>query len=119
MSGRDERRRDRRRYTVDDHGVLSTRIGPGEPARVLDVSSGGALVDTPMRLLPGTTVEVRMATRQHRIAIRGEVVRCAVVRLGPMVYRGALRFERPIGIFDGCEVVQEIPVREEATRGVL
>lgn len=118
MRRREERRDDRRRCGVDDHGVLSTRIAPGHHARLIDVSSAGALVDTPMRLLPGATVEVRLATRHQRITIRGEVVRCTVARLQPIVYRGAVRFERRLSIFGGGRE-QEIPVREEFTHGVL
>lgn len=115
-----ERRADRRQTAVEDHGVLSTRVGDGHPARLVDVSSGGALVDTPLRLLPGSAVEMRLATRRDRIAIRGEVVRCSVNRLQPMVYRGAVRFERRLPMFaDGHDVEQGLPAREGLTHDVL
>ncbi len=114
-----DRRQGPRRTSVDEHGVISTRIAPGHHARLIDVSSSGALVDTPARLLPGRSVEVRFATRHQQIAVRGQVVRCAVARLEPVVYRGAVRFERPIALFAGADVEQQLPVREEATRGVL
>ena len=120
MSRSDERRRDRRQSAVEDHGVLSTRIGAGHPARLVDVSPGGALVDTPMRMLPGSAIEVRLATRRHRIAIRGEVVRCSVSRLRPIVYRGAVRFERRLQIFgDGCDSEQRLPGGEALTHDLL
>ena len=119
MSSMDERRAAARRRTVDEHGVLTTRIAPGHHARLVDVSAGGALVDTPLRLLPGSTVNVCFATRQRRIAVRGEVVRCGVARLTPMVYRGAVRFERRLSLFDGWAVEQQLPAGEESTHGVL
>jgi len=112
-----ERRRDRRRSGVDEHGVLSARIVPGHHARLVDISSGGALMDTPLRMLPGTSVEVRLATRHQQIDIRGEVVRCMVTRVTPLVYRGAVRFDRRLHLFDDRE--QQIPSREETTRGPL
>jgi len=115
-----ERRADRRQTAVEDHGVLSTRVGAGHPARLVDVSPGGALVDTPLRLLPGSAVEVRLATRRDRIAIRGEVVRCSVNRLQPMVYRGAVRFERRLPMFaNGHAVEQCLPAREGLTHDVF
>ncbi len=112
-----ERRRDRRRTGVEDHGVLSARIVPGHHARLVDISPGGALVDTPIRLLPGTNVAVRLATRHEQIDIRGEVVRCMVARLAPLLYRGAVRFDRRLHLFEDRE--QQLPSREETTRGVF
>ncbi len=112
-----ERRNDRRLSSVDDHGVLSARIVPGHQARLVDISSGGALVDTPVRLLPGTNVEVRFATRHRQIDVRGKVVRCMVTRVAPLVYRGAVRFDRRLQLFEDRE--QQLPSREETTRGVL
>lgn len=119
MAG-DDRRGDRRWTRVEEHGVLSTRIAPSHPARLVDVSAGGALVDTTARLLPGAAVEVRLATHRHRICVRGEVVRCAVARLDPVVYRGAVRFDRRLRMFgDGRASEHELPAREETTHGIV
>ena len=118
MTRSEERRGENRRRRIEDHGVVSTRIAPGYDATLVDVSSTGALVETAMRLLPGTRVEVRLATRQRRVAVRGEVVRCSVARLQPVIYRGALHFERAIALFDGAEG-HALPGREEVTHGVL
>lgn len=112
-----ERRHDRRRSAVEDHGVLSARIVPGHQARLVDISPSGALVDTPLRLLPGTNVEVRLATRHQQIDVRGQVVRCMVTRVAPLVYRGAVRFDRRLQLFEDRE--QQLPAREEITRGAL
>lgn len=114
-----ERRVDGRRRTIAEHGVLTTRIVPGHKARLINVSAGGALLDTPARLLPGSTVEVCFATQRERIAVRGEVVRCGVARVGPLIYRGAVRFERRLSLFDGWTLEQQLPGGEEATHGVL
>jgi len=114
-----DRRAEPRLTRVEDHGVVATRIAPGHDARLVDVSAAGALVETATRLLPGANVEIRLSTRHRRIAIRGQVVRCCVARLEPVVYRGALRFERSIVLCDGAAVEHPLPAREEATRGVL
>jgi PilZ domain len=114
-----ERRADRRWRAADDHGVVSTRIVPGSDARLVDVSAGGALVDTPLRLLPGANVEVRLATRQQRIAVRGQVVRCFVARLQPVVYRGAVRFDQRLQMFEGSATGHPLPAREEITHGLI
>ena len=122
-----ERRCEPRRHTLAEHGVTSARIRPGHNARVVDVSAGGALVETPCRLLPGTSVEIRLATERQHVTVRGEVVRCAVSRLRPLVYRGAIRFDRRMVCFADCDEYGLPAVggdggrgaREEVTRGVL
>jgi hypothetical protein len=94
-------------------------VAAGDDAQLVDVSAAGALVETTTRLLPGSRIEIRMTTTDRRVAIKGEVIRCCVQRLQPVVYRGALRFERPIALCDGLGVSDSLPTREEATRGVL
>lgn len=122
-----DRRAAPRRRRVEEHGIVSTHIRPGYSAHLVDVSSGGALLDTPFRMLPGTSVDIRLATRREpHVNVRGEVVRCTVVRLRPLTYRGAVRFDReltalgkasgyPLHTFDGGATVQ----REEATHDVV
>ncbi|PYQ89911.1 MAG: hypothetical protein DMG02_11445 [Acidobacteria bacterium] len=90
-----DRRLTARRRGVQDHGVVSAHVRPGHSAVLLNVSAGGALVDTEHRLLPGGAVELQMRTKNDRISMRGRVVRCAVVRLRPAVcYRGAIVFDQ-------------------------
>ena len=98
MSGKREsadRRRASRLRGVQDHGVVSASVRPGHDAVLVNLSAGGALIDTEHRLLPGTTVELQMRTKNDRINVRGRVLRCAVVRLRPAVcYRGAIAFDQ-------------------------
>ncbi len=101
MKHHTERRQSVRRRSMDEHGITATRIRPGHPASILDVSAGGALIETERRLLPGSCVELQLDRGNERIAARGSVCRCAVSRVQAtsVWYRGAIVFERPIPWF--------------------
>jgi PilZ domain len=98
---RSDRRQSPRRRRVEDHGIVSTRIRPGHAASLVDVSAGGALVETPRRLLPGSAVELHVERRDERVAIRGSVARCSVSRVHATCvwYRGAIVFDRALPWF--------------------
>ena len=126
-----ERRRTPRQDAHDDHGIVSTTIRPGHPARIIDVSAGGALIETPHRLLPGRTVDLQVEGRDRRAIVRGCVVRCSVVRVraASVCYRGAIRFERHMPWFAEPQIADgyEVPsvdtssgrARADATQSVL
>jgi hypothetical protein len=60
----------------------------------VNVSAGGILFDTAHRLLPGSVIEMQLATAERCLSLRGLVVRCAVLRLQPSVwYRAAISFD--------------------------
>ena len=96
-----ERRGTKRLGAFDDHRIVSACVRPGHRARLIDVSAGGALIETSHRLLPGTSVELQVETGTDRANIRGQVLRCAVVRLRPtwVCYRGAIAFDRHLPWF--------------------
>jgi PilZ domain-containing protein len=96
-----ERRAVPRIRCAEDHGIQSASIRPGRDARVLDVSAGGALVETRYRLLPGSSVELHVQFASFRTTARGRVVRCSVsgVRPTAMSYRGAIAFDRHLPWF--------------------
>ena len=96
-----ERRTAPRRRTVAEHGIETARVRPGREAAVLNVSSGGILIETMHRLLPGATVELQLWLADRRTSIRGRVLRSTVacLRQGPVVYRGAVHFDRPLAPF--------------------
>ena len=90
-----ERRMTRRVEHVEEHRILASRVRPGHHARIIDVSAGGVLIETTYRLLPGTSVELHVETETRQTRVRGQVLRCAVVRVRPtaVCYRGAIRFD--------------------------
>lgn len=99
--GRLDRRGMRRLDALEEHGIVSACVRPGYRARLIDVSAGGALIETSHRLLPGTSVELWVNTGTDRASIRGQVLRCAVVRVRPtwVCYRGAIAFDRHLPWF--------------------
>jgi hypothetical protein len=90
-----ERRRSRRRARPEEHRIVSARVRPGYDVSVIDLSAGGALVESERRLLPGAPVELHLRSDQRSEIVRGHVVRCAVarVRANAVGYRGAIAFD--------------------------
>jgi hypothetical protein len=67
-------------------------LRPGQEVRLLNVSRGGALVESHTRLLPGTRADLQLSGA-HRKTVRGRVERCRVAGLDPVRYQGAIVFE--------------------------
>jgi hypothetical protein len=123
-----DRRCNKRRATVQDHGIVRARVRPGHVVALIDVSAGGALVETDHRLLPGTCVELHVERENRSASMRGRVVRCAVARVRPAAvsYRGAIAFDRHLPWFedDGYDVPSvekrtATPFRANATPEVV
>ena len=94
-----ERRRGGVRVGSERYDIVSARLRPGRDARVIDVSAGGALIESSHRMLPGAHVELQLQRAgRPPDAFRAVVVRCSVacVRSNAVSYRGAVAFERPI-----------------------
>ncbi|MEP7310082.1 MAG: PilZ domain-containing protein [Acidobacteriota bacterium] len=97
-----ERRDTPRRAPPEDYAFVAARIRPGYDVEVVDMSSGGVLVESRHRLMPGSTVELYLRReKQPATVVRGQVVRCHVVRLGENMvrYHGAIAFERYLRTF--------------------
>ena len=94
-----ERRTWRRMSTMDALDLAPGRIRPGRYAQILDLSSGGALIETDWRLLPGSRVDLQLGAPVQYHAT-GRILRCHVVllRREAIRYRGALKFEQRIDL---------------------
>jgi hypothetical protein len=68
----------------------------------VNVSGGGALLETTARLLPGSLVDLHLTSSREKVVMRARVLRCAVVRLqaGDVWYRGAVSFDGVLGLMD-------------------
>ena len=96
---------------------MSARVRPGYRATVIDVSADGVLIETDYRLLPGSSVELQMATTREQMTIRGRVVRSAVAGLqaSSVCYRGAIGFDRKLS-WSSDDASGGYPVPGPATR---
>ena len=103
-----ERRASPRMSALTITGMERARLRPGRTAQIVDVSSGGALIETDWRLLPGMRVEIQVGEPVPLFRVTGRIIRCHVALLDRerIRYRGALMFE------------QQLPLGEAATRGV-
>jgi PilZ domain-containing protein len=114
-----ERRRSRRHVRPEEHRILSARVRPGYDVSVIDVSAGGALVESDRRLLPGAPVELHLRTDQRSEIVRGRIVRCAVTRLraNAVCYRGAIAFDHTLlWLVDESAAGYLVPVVETRPR---
>ena len=99
-SVKEERRREAR---GPGRGVRA-RARPGHHLIVLDLSTGGALVEAACQLRPGSRIEVHLEREDRRGLIAARVTRCAVAAIDPesgVTYRAALCFA------ESCEWVRE------------
>ena len=78
------------------HGIAGARLLPGWPVHVIDLSCGGALIETGYRLLPGAQVELQLVGPNALQRVRGRITRSHVASLDRergIRYRGALAFD--------------------------
>jgi len=86
-----ERRRARRTHG----GWLSARVRPGYRVHIVDVSTGGALLEAGRALRPGADVEIQFERAEARVRVSATVLRCGVTAIDPErgpTYRSAVAF---------------------------
>ena len=90
-----DRRASARVPALTMEGMGRARVRPGRTAHVVDLSAGGALIETDWRLLPGMRVEMQLGEPAPLFRVAGRVLRChvAVLDRERIRYRCALMFE--------------------------
>lgn len=69
-------------------------LRPGVTVAVVELSAGGALVESSARVRPGASTELGLdGVDGRRCAVPARVVRCWVTALDPLRYRCAVTFE--------------------------
>jgi hypothetical protein len=98
------------------------RLRPGRDVVLVDLSSGGAQVETLVPLLPGSRVVLQLLGGGAACLVSGRVTRCQVHALdkgGGVRYRGAVAFDEllalPPGTTDPCGYV--LPTRPDQDHG--
>ena len=96
--GTRERRAWPRISTANWSGLSTGHLQPGRTARIVDMSPGGALLETECRLLPGMRIELQLGAPTTLCRVRAIVLRCHVAALSSerIQYHGALAFEDPL-----------------------
>ncbi|MFL6278846.1 MAG: PilZ domain-containing protein, partial [Vicinamibacterales bacterium] len=97
-------RHDRRAHTRhrdrELQWIRQARLGAGHSVAIVDLSVGGALVDTPVPLRPDSILTLDIEGRGFDKTIQFRVVRCQVgaLKRGETIYRGACEFTTPIDL---------------------
>jgi hypothetical protein len=91
-------------------GMDRARLRPGRTAHIVDLSSGGALIETDWRLLPGMRVEIQVGEPVPLFRVAGRILRCHVALLGRerIRYRGALMFEEQVPVWEATTHTPEL-----------
>lgn len=79
--------------------LRAARLGPGIRVSIVDLSSGGALIETNSRLEIGAVVSLTLINDRGTQTAALRILRCSLasIKSGP-VYRGAGKFEHPLVI---------------------
>jgi len=90
-----ERRAAPRVCAFATEGMERARLRPGRFAHVIDLSPGGALIETDWRLLPGMRVELQVGDPVPLFRVAARILRCHVTQVDRtrIRYRGALMFD--------------------------
>jgi hypothetical protein len=96
-----ERRIHQRLRPEEVQWLRHVRLKNGPEVSLVDISSGGALVEARVQLKPGSSVTLQMTTSGRLVEIASDVLRCGIATLdGAATYRGAFVFAQPIEIME-------------------
>jgi hypothetical protein len=90
------------RYTHAEVPFLkSVTFTEGSDVQVINISRGGMLLETQVRLCPRSTILMELTTSEGIFKTHGDVLRCAIVALkeAPQ-YQAAVSFENPFRLMD-------------------
>ena len=95
-------RRSDLRYGWPPGDISHATLRPGYVVHLIDLSAGGALVQTRRALRPGARVHFNLVLRERSFGLSARVLRCVVWTLDwseGISYRGALQFEERCELF--------------------
>lgn len=96
-----ERRRAIRRKRAELPWLRELRLRPGRDVALVNLSSGGALVETRTRLLPGARAVLRLTAAANSWTVPSSVSRAWVAAVEPehgVTYRGVLVFDEALDL---------------------
>ena len=81
----------------------------GNIARVVDISLGGALIETDVRLCPQTKVGFKILMEKGDYRVTGCVLRSSIKSLnGAPIYQSAIVFETPLTILGNIDAAKAV-----------
>lgn len=108
-------RRSSRRLRAETLPALAARLVAGPDVSLIDVSRGGARFESDTRLLPGSSVGLRLVQDESVFLVMARVVRSRVARLdnGSLRYESAVAFDKECTMF--ADDVELAPAVSEPT----
>jgi hypothetical protein len=105
-------RRTARRLRAESLPSLAARLVAGPDVTLIDVSTGGARFESDTRLLPGSSVGLRLVQSDTIFLVMARVVRSRVARLesGSLRYESAVAFDKECPMFTEAVAVAQPPV---------
>jgi len=105
------RRRWARHRPENTPSLKGIALTQGTVARVIDISCGGALIESDVRLCPHTKVGFKVLMEQGDFRMTGSVLRSCVKSLKDTpIYRSAVVFDTPLTVL--VELEPDKPVAE-------
>jgi hypothetical protein len=97
----DALRRDPRLKPSSVPFLKSVSFSQGSEVQVIDISRGGMLIETEVRLRPQMKITLKLVTSDGAIKLEGSVLRTSITSLkGAPRYQSAIAFEHPFHMLD-------------------
>ncbi len=95
-----DRRRARRRRAADLPGLWAVRLPLGPETKVVDISSTGVLVETGIKISPGSTLDLQLLGQNIDLRVPARMVRSEVASVDHLgvKYRAAAAFSHELDI---------------------
>ena len=113
-----ERRVTTRKSSHELPWLSATRFRPGRDVALIDLSTGGALIEGKVRFLPSAHVVLQLFGQTGCHFACGSVLRCQVSAITPeagVTYRGALVFDHVMDFSKEARVLSRYPVPVNST----
>lgn len=101
-NAQESERRTSLRRPLSDVPLISEVKVKARQAQVVNISSGGLLIEVSLRLLPGTHTQLEIIRQHGPLNISGRIVRSEVsgISQGALQYYVAIAFDRPLDFID-------------------
>jgi hypothetical protein len=103
--------------------LKSISFNQGLEAQVIDISQGGMLIETEVRLRPQMKLNIKVATTEGIVQLNGSILRSFIVSLKGIVrYQSAVMFDCPFAMLGSLStkpaehIESEKPVPADAAR---